>query len=59
MLVNKGDQGTEFLIEKYMQTGRWVRKIKHDDTSGTSHTNDITESNLRLQTNVASHGVQV
>lgn len=52
VLLNKGDQNTEFLVEKYMLPGKWVSQMSDD-------TVNITESNLILPTNVAAHGVQV
>ena len=52
VLLNKGDQNTEFLIEKYMQAGSWVSQMSDDTVS-------ITESNLQLHSRVAAHGVQV
>ncbi|MFT6993119.1 MAG: glycosidase [Paraglaciecola sp.] len=52
VLLNKGDQEAEFLIQKYMQSGSWVSQISDDKVS-------ITESHLELKTNVAAHGVQV
>jgi len=52
VLLNKGDQNTEFLIEKYMQPGSWVSQMSDDTVS-------ITESNLQLHSRVAAHGVQV
>jgi hypothetical protein len=52
VLLNKGDQKTEFLIEKYMQAGNWVSQMSDD-------TLNITKSNLKLQSSVAAHGVQV
>ncbi|AGH45069.1 alpha-amylase family glycosyl hydrolase [Paraglaciecola psychrophila] len=52
VLLNKGDQEAEFLIQKYMQSGSWVSQINDDKVS-------ITESHLELKTNVVAHGVQV
>ncbi len=52
VLLNKGDQETEFLIEKYMQAGNWVSQMSDDKVN-------ITESTSKLQTSVAAHGVQV
>jgi glycosidase len=52
VLLNKGDQEAEFLIQKYMQSGSWVSQISDDKVS-------ITESHLELKTNVEAHGVQV
>jgi glycosidase len=52
VLLNKSEQETNFLIEKYMQAGSWVSQMSDDNLS-------ITESSLNLQTSVAAHGVQV
>lgn len=52
VLLNKGEQETEFMIDKYMQSGLWVSQISDDKVS-------ITDSNLKLQSRVAAHGVQV
>ena len=52
VLLNKGDQKTEFLIERYMQAGSWVSQMSDDKVS-------ITESNLKLQTSVRAHGAQI
>jgi len=52
VLLNKGDQDTEFLIEKFMQEGSWISQMSDDKVR-------ITVSELKLQANVAAHGVQV
>jgi hypothetical protein len=52
VLLNKSEQETDFLIEKYMQAGSWVSQMSDDNLS-------ITESSLKLQTSVAAHGAQV
>ena len=52
VLLNKGEQETEFLIEKYMQAGRWVSQMSDDNMN-------IEESNLKFNSSVAAHGAQV
>jgi glycosidase len=52
VLLNKSDQVTEFLITKYMQSGRWVSQMNDDKLM-------ITESSIELKTSVAAHDVQV
>jgi hypothetical protein len=52
VLLNKGDQDAEFLIDKYMQAGSWVGQMSDD-------TVNIAESNLQLRSSVAAHGVKV
>jgi glycosidase len=52
VLLNKSDQETDFLIEKYMQAGSWVSQMSDDNLI-------ITESSLKLQTSVAAHSAQV
>jgi glycosidase len=52
VLLNKGDQATEFLIEKYMQEGNWVSQMSDDQVT-------ITGANPQLKTQVDAHGVQV
>jgi glycosidase len=52
VLLNKGEQETEFLIEKYMQAGLWVSQMSDDKVN-------ITESNLQLKSSVSAHGAKV
>jgi glycosidase len=52
VLLNKGDQEAEFLIEKYLQAGNWVSQMSDDQVS-------INQSNIQLKANVAAHGVQI
>jgi glycosidase len=52
VLLNKSDQETEFLIQKYMQSGRWVSQMSDDKIN-------TTETSLELNTRVAAHDVQV
>jgi glycosidase len=52
VLLNKGEQETEFLIKKYMQAGRWVSQMSDDSIS-------VNKTNLELHSLVAAHGVEV
>ena len=52
VLLNKGDQQADFLIEKYLQAGNWVSQMSDDQVT-------INQSKLQLNTTVAAHGVQI
>jgi len=52
VLLNKGDQETDFLIEKYLQEGNWVSQMSDDKVA-------VNSSSLTFKTKVAAHGVQV
>ncbi|WP_339720379.1 alpha-amylase family glycosyl hydrolase [uncultured Paraglaciecola sp.] len=52
VLLNKGEQETKFLVEKYMQEGKWVSQMSDDQVT-------IAKSNRQLNTQVAAHSVQV
>ncbi|WP_293745925.1 alpha-amylase family glycosyl hydrolase [uncultured Paraglaciecola sp.] len=52
VLLNKGDQDAEFLIEKYLQAGNWVSQMSDDQVS-------INQSNVQLKAKVVAHGVQI
>lgn len=52
VLLNKGDQEQDFVIEKHMQTGNWVEQINQNQVT-------VTQANLKLASKVGPHGVQV
>jgi glycosidase len=52
VLLNKGDQGSEFRIDKYMQEGNWISQISGEQLT-------IGKSNKQLKSIVDAHGVQV
>jgi glycosidase len=52
VLLNKGDQKTDFIVEKYMQTGNWVSQMSDDQIT-------VSAENIQLKTQVSAHGVQI
>jgi glycosidase len=52
VLLNKGDEATQFTISKYMQAGKWRSQLSDDAIA-------VTHDNLQLTADVAAHGVAV
>jgi glycosidase len=52
VMLNKGSEPVSIIVDKFMQTGRWTSQLSDDSLS-------ISEDNIRLETHVPAHGVQV
>jgi len=52
VLLNKGENATQFTISKYMQTGKWQSQLSDDVIA-------VTSDDLQLTADVPAHGVAV